>query len=196
MYVAFAQVVRLNKTVLAIITGDQAHIIHRWQTDDLSMPYSISFNDVPTIVIGGPAHHDHTYLHWVKGAVRADKYVPRGYPGTAQAPRGVYRSVVVTIPDQPTYSCLGWDRHYVPVLEVLTMFDQRPQLSCIPASLLLMTNMRPCPQRLIPPPGFFPPFGPFTPPKREPDDDDKKGGAKPKARRQLMTTPHKKKRNA
>ena len=185
MYTAFAQVQRLNKTIFALLCGDQAHIVHRWQTEDLSEPNTLTFYEVPMVTIGGPNNHEHTYLRWVKGIVRCDKYVPRGYPGTVQSPRTCYRSTVITVPDQPIYVCRGWNRRFEPLLEIHTYFEARPYLACIPASLLLLTNMGPCPDRLLPP-------QPPQPPKKDdkPDDSpDDKAKVKP-----YLITPVKKRR--
>ena len=118
MYAVVARTDADRRTFLGLIAGEKAAAVEQWLDDDRDPPYTLAYDDVPTLLLDSTAFLE-TRSHWITSYCRMDKTPPSWTPSwdhsvDIQSP--VFRHVTMTILEEPIYRCVGFNRDLQPQL--------------------------------------------------------------------------------
>ena len=181
MYVALTHGDGGRKLYIALIVGDDAFRIHRWQTIDGARPHDFTLHDVPTMTMTGSNLTQYqSHAIWTMADLRVSKWTVErnwGTPSKRQrrndphqvrrvyhAERICQRQAFLTVPDRPAFNCTGWDAQLVPNFE-LFMDDVNPARTAeLPCSIIQISEVGQ-------PPEDFDFQNPESDDDEDPDDD-------------------------
>ena len=112
MYAVVARTNADRHTFLGLIAGEEADAVEQWLDDDQDPPYTLAFDDVPTLLLDSTAILK-TRSHWLTSYCRMDKTPPSWTPSwdfsvSIQSP--VFRHVTMTVLEAPIYRCVGFNQ--------------------------------------------------------------------------------------
>ena len=171
----------------AYITGHEARLVKNWISLPGSLPNNLCLQGLPTMSFCLRQGLNYCAAKWTTSTVKLFKeqatthiQLPNGNKGTVFADPQLIRTVLVTVQDNPLYSCDGFDANYRPNIAVQTIRNRDTVFRWVPGTII----------QLLPVEGY--PTGPTGMPiidltgadkggKRK--DDDQDPGNKPKRQR-------------
>ena len=111
-----------GRVFYAYVTGHEARLLKNWLSVPGSIPNYLAFNNLPTMSFIPPMNCNYANAKWTTSKVQVTKHlanthvVRQGQADQVLADPQWVRTVLITLQDNPTYTCSGFDMTFKPTL--------------------------------------------------------------------------------
>ena len=140
-----------GRVFYAYITGHEARLTRRWVSIPDSVPNYLVFQGLPTMSFDPPTAINFTAAKWTTSKVQLTKQLSNNYIQLDASTSGVFaeaqwvRTVLITLQDNPTYTCDGFDAQHRPTLHLAYLRNRQTAYRWTTATLIQLMPVEPYP---------------------------------------------------
>ena len=141
-----------GRVFYAYITGHEARLTKRWVSITDSAPNYLVFQGLPTMSFDPPNAINFTAAKWTTSKVQLTKQLSNNYVQLDASTSGVFadaqwvRTVLITLQDNPTYTCDGFDAQFRPTLHLANLRNRPTAYRWTTGTLVQLMPVQPYPE--------------------------------------------------
>ena len=146
MYAVLARALHTQTLYVALVSGEQAEILHDYLANDVAHSNSMLLEEVPTVNLKMPSFGQFDALFWTRSTIRLDRLSrPRWNPNKSMMPPipSTYRSAAITVKSKPIFDCVDFTNRYVPVLREQAHQPAECHTYMMPCDIFKLATMHP-----------------------------------------------------